>query len=224
MSKPVLLDKNGKNTGKSHDLDSALFGQEPNTHLLYLSKVLQEANQRQGNAHTKTRTEVRGGGAKPWKQKGTGRARAGSNRSPLWRGGGIMHGPRNNVNWSKKMNKKDKALSLISGLIFVNNESRLSIMEELNLEEAKTKHVATIIAEAGFAGKNVLFIVNSANAQLALLKRASKNLVGAKVISTEELNTKDILKADQVIATVAAVSEIEERFEAFAKKEEEVAA
>lgn len=218
MSTPALLDKQGKNTGKSHDLESKIFGLEPNTHLLYLSKVLQEANQRQGTAHTKTRTEVRGGGAKPWKQKGTGRARAGSNRSPLWRGGGIMHGPRNNVNWTKKMNKKDKALSLISAINFVNNASRLSVMEELNIEEAKTKAVAAIIAEAGFAGQNVLFIVNSANAQLALLKRASKNLVGAKVISTEELNVKDILKADQVIATKAAISEIEERFEAFAKE------
>lgn len=211
MANITLFDKKGKKSTKQQDLNADLFGLEVNEHLLYLAKVRQESNCRAGTAHTKTRMEVRGGGAKPWKQKGTGRARAGSSRSPLWRGGGVIFGPRNNVNWTKGMNNKESARAIVSALNLALKEERLVAIEEINLEEAKTKEIAALIKEAAFTG-NTLFVVDAENAQLNLLKRSSRNLVGAKVISTTELNVKDLLKADNVVLTSAAVKEIEERF------------
>lgn len=224
MANIKLFDKNGKESSKTQDINSDLFGLEPNKHLLYLATVRQEANARAGTAHTKTRPAVRGGGAKPWKQKGTGRARAGSSNSPLWRGGGVIFGPRNNVNWTKGMNSKESARAIVSALNLVNKDGRLSAIEELSIEEAKTKSIANIIKVAGLEGKKVLFIADSDNSQLAILKRASKNLVGAKLISTTELNVKDILKADAVIASSKAIAEIEARFADVAESAKQKAA
>jgi large subunit ribosomal protein L4 len=227
MSNIVVFDKKGKKTSKKQDVNAELFGLEVNEHLLYLAKVRQESNARAGTAHTKTRMEVRGGGAKPWRQKGTGRARAGSSRSPLWRGGGVIFGPRNNVNWTKGMNAKETQRALVSALNFLNADGRLSAIEELAINEAKTKEIANILKTAELEGKNVVFVVESENTQTAILKRASKNLVDTKVITTAELNVKDLLKADQVIMTSACFAELEERFSAVlesAKNKEAVAA
>jgi large subunit ribosomal protein L4 len=221
MANITLFDKKGKKSSKNQEINSDLFGLEPNKHLLYLAVVRQEANARAGTAHTKTRPEVRGGGAKPWKQKGTGRARAGSSNSPLWNGGGVIFGPRNNVNWTKGMNKKESARAIVSALNTVNNDSRFFAIEELILDEAKTKAMSNLVQETGFAGKKVLFVADSENNQLALLKRASRNLVNTKVISTTELNVKDILKADVIIASSKAINEIEERFAEVAESAKE---
>ena len=212
MSNIAIFDKKGKKTSKNQDLNADLFGLEVNEHLLYLATIRQNSNARAGTAHTKTRMEVRGGGAKPWRQKGTGRARAGSSRSPLWRGGGIIFGPRNNVNWTKGMNSKESQRALLSAINLLKSEDRLSAIESLSLEEAKTKEIASIVKTAGFEGQNVVFVVEEANTQITLLKRASANLVDTKVLTTKELNVKDLLKADQVFMTSASFAELEERF------------
>lgn len=212
MANITLFDKKGKKSTKTQNINSDLFGLEPNKHLLYLATVRQEANARAGTAHSKTRPEVRGGGAKPWKQKGTGRARAGSSNSPLWNGGGVIFGPRNYTNWTKGMNSKESARAIVSAMNLVNKQGRFSAIEELSLEEAKTKSFAALVKETGFEGKKILFISDSENNQLELLKRASKNLVRSKVISVITMNVKDILKADVVIASSKAIAEIETRF------------
>lgn len=212
MANITLFDKKGKKSTKEQSINDALFGLVPNEHLLYLAKVRQESNARSGTAHSKTRSEVRGGGAKPWKQKGTGRARAGTIRSPLWRGGGVIFGPRNNVNWTKGMNKKESVRALFSALALASQQGKLAAIEDLAVEQAKTKEIARIIIETGCIGKNVLFIAETTNPQLDLLKRATRNLVRAKLISTNELNVKDLLKANQIIASTKALAEIELRF------------
>ncbi len=210
MANLILLTKTGKKSTKDQSINDEIFGQEPNTHLLYLAKVRQESNARAGTAHTKTRTEVRGGGAKPWKQKGTGRARAGSKNSPLWRGGGVIFGPRNYVNWTKGMNRKESALSLVSALSLAVRQERLIAIEELQV--TKTAELAKVVAESGNEGKKVLFVIENNNANQQALAKASANLVGTKLISVAELNVKDLLKADVVILSSKAVTEIEERF------------
>ena len=206
------------------EVSDMIFGNDFNQALVHQVVTAYMAEARQGSRAQKTRTQVRGGGKKPWKQKGTGRARAGSSRSPLWRGGGVIFGPRNNVNWTKGMNSKESARAIVSALNLVNNDGRFSAIEELSIEEAKTKSFANLIKEAGLEGKKVLFVSDSENSQLAVLKRASKNLVGAKVISTTELNVKDILKADTVIASSKAIAEIEERFAEVAESAKQKAA
>lgn len=210
MANLILLTKTGKKSTKDQSINDEIFGQEPNTHLLYLAKVRQESNARAGTAHTKTRTEVRGGGAKPWKQKGTGRARAGSKNSPLWRGGGVIFGPRNYVNWTKGMNRKESALSLVSALSLAVRQERLIAIEDLQV--TKTAELAKVVAESGNEGKKVLFVIENNNANQQTLVKASANLVGTKLISVAELNVKDLLKADVVILSSKAVTEIEERF------------
>jgi large subunit ribosomal protein L4 len=212
MSNIALFDNKGKKTAQNLDLSSDLFGLEPNEHLLYLAKIRQESNARAGSAHTKTRMEVRGGGAKPWKQKGTGRARAGSSNSPLWNGGGVIFGPRNTTNWTKGMNAKESQRAILSAINLQNKNGKLSAIENLNIDEAKTKTIAAIVANAGFEAKKVVFVVEKVSSQVTLLKRAVGNLVDTKVLTTEELNVKDLLKADQVIMTKEAISEIEEKF------------
>ena len=227
MSSITLFDKKGKKSSKNQDINSDLFGLEANEHLLYLASVRQEANARAGTAHTKIRCEVRGGGAKPWRQKGTGRARAGSSRSPLWRGGGVIFGPRNNVNWTKGMNAKESQRAIVSALNLLVKENRLAAIETLSLEEAKTKEIAAIKKQAGLENANVVFVVESENSEITLLKRAVKNLINTKVLTTNELNVKDLLKADQVIIASAAFTELEERFSAVVesnKNKEAVAA
>ena len=212
MSNIPLLDKKGKKSSKSQEINSDLFGLEPNTHLLYLATVRQESNARAGTAHTKIRCEVRGGGAKPWRQKGTGRARAGSSRSPLWRGGGVIFGPRKNVNWTKGMNSKESQRAVVSALNLLVKEDRLAAMEALSIEEAKTKEIVAIKKAAELENKNVVFVVEKAHTQTTLLKRAANNLVDTTVLTTDELNVKDLLKADQVIITKDGFGELEERF------------
>lgn len=212
MATITLLDKQGKKSSKEQSINDALFGLEPNQHLLYLAKLRQESNARAGTAHSKTRTEVRGGGAKPWKQKGTGRARAGSRTSPIWRGGGVIFGPRNNVNWTKGMNKKESARAIVSALNLKQQAGALVAIETLASAEGKTKELAQLIATSGFAGQQVVFVVESSSEELTKLKRAARNLVGATVLETNELNVKDLLKADQVVVSTKALEEIEERF------------
>jgi large subunit ribosomal protein L4 len=210
MAKLTLLTKTGQKSSKEQSISDVVFGQEVNQHLLYLAKVRQESNARGGNAHSKTRPEVRGGGAKPWKQKGTGRARAGSSNSPLWRGGGVIFGPRNYVNWTKGMNRKESALALVSALSLAARQERLQAIE--TIEVTRTSELAKLVNESGNAGKKVLFVIENNNPNHTNLSQAARNLVKSKLISVAELNIKDLLKAENIIISSKAIEQIEERF------------
>lgn len=223
MAEIDVLNKEGKNNGK-FQLSDELFARAPNEHLLYLSVVRQEANARAGTAHTKTRAEVRGGGAKPWKQKGTGRARAGSIRSPLWRGGGVMHGPRATgskthkgalgmgVNWSKDMNVKERGLALLSALITVHNAGNLVVLDDIKVANGKTKELLLLVGKLKLQDKKVLFVVDSSDQASELVLRASRNLVNVKTITDKSLNVKDLLKADKVVFGETALNTTQDRF------------
>lgn len=205
-----LVDSKGKSKGTVEANDS-VFGIEPNEHLLYLASVRQNSNARLGTAHSLTRSEVRGGGAKPWRQKGTGRARAGSIRSPLWKGGGVIFGPRNKANYNKGMNKKERSLALVSGLAA--QVANTSVIESIETT-GKTKELASLVSSLGFEREIVLVVVANDNA--TLVKRAAQNIVNVKAITTDHLNINDLLKATKVVITKDAQSALEERFGAVA--------
>jgi large subunit ribosomal protein L4 len=206
-----LYDKSGTKSGTAKLAD--LFRvYEPNNHLIYLASVLQDANARAGSAHTKTRCEVRGGGAKPWRQKGTGRARAGSSRSPLWRGGGVTHGPRNNVNWTKGMNKKEKLRSLLSAFVQSIKLDKVSVVKDFSVKDGKTKELVSQLESMSFYGKKLLLIADASNSDFILLKRASSNIRDLKLISSESLNVNDMLIASKILVSESAMKQIEERF------------
>lgn len=214
MATLELIDIKGKKKGQVEA--AALFSAEPNTHLIYLAEVLQLANARQGSAHAKTRREVRGGGAKPWKQKGTGRARAGSSTSPLWKGGGVMHGPRasgtfKGRNWTKNMNNKEKILAIVSAIALGVRENRVSVIESLS-DSGKTKDFAATVAEIG-NGSLVLFVAASTDANLDQTRRAARNIINVKLITEQELNVHDLLKAKKIIFTQAALDATQARVE-----------
>jgi len=215
MSSIKLLDKNGKESKNSADFDSSLLSVEPNKHLIYLAAVMQEANQRSAKAKCKTRSEVRGGGAKPWRQKGTGRARAGSSNSPLWRGGGVMFGPTGKENYTKKLTKKASKKAVLSALLQTVNAGNLVAIESFDVKEGKTKEVTQLLANLSLNNLSVLIVVENAANNLELLKRASRNIANVRLINADRLNVLDILKADKVLITNKALKEAEERFSMF---------
>lgn len=166
---------------------------------------LQLASMRQGTHKTKTRAEVSGGGKKPWKQKGTGRARSGSNRSPIWRGGGIVFGvtPRD---YNFKMNKKERVLALKSALSYKLKDKELVIIDNINLDSLKTKEIKTVMANLKLDGKT-LFVTNDDNENLYM---ATRNLGYAYAINADEINVYDIINADKLVLDEAALNKIEE--------------
>lgn len=217
MASVKILDKKGKAGKETINLDG-IFDIEPNTHLLYLAENLQLSNARAGTAHVKSRREVRGGGAKPWRQKGTGRARAGSRTSPLWKGGGVMHGPRatgtfKGVNWTKSMNQKSKIRAILSALNLGIKEGAVSVIPELDIKEGKTKELAAVSANISSTKELVLFIESSESENYKLVVRAASNLPRVKLISEKELNVHDLLKAGQIIFTQAAFDATTQRLE-----------
>lgn len=215
MSSIKLLDKNGKESKNSADFDSSLLSIEPNKHLIYLAAVMQEANQRSAKAKCKTRSEVRGGGAKPWKQKGTGRARAGSSNSPLWRGGGVMFGPTGKENYTKRLNKKASKKAVLSALLQTLNQGNLVAIESLEIKEGKTKEILQTLTTLGLNNLSCLIVVETDAVNLELLKRAARNIANVRLITSDRLNVVDMLKANKVLITNKALKEAEERFQMF---------
>ncbi len=216
MATLELIDSKGKKKGQVEA--ATLFTTEPNTHLIYLAEVLQLSNARQGSAHAKTRREVRGGGAKPWKQKGTGRARAGSSTSPLWKGGGVMHGPRasgtfKGRNWTKNMNNKEKVLAQLSAINKAIIENRVVVIEDLSIASGKTKEVAGIVNAIGGSKSLVLFVVASDDKNFDATRRAARNIINVKLINEKELNVHDLLKAGRIIFTKAALEATQAKIE-----------
>ena len=206
MAECIVKDWQGAEKGKT-ELDLRVAKEETASAVVHRALVRQLANQRQGTACTKTRAEVSGGGRKPWKQKGTGRARAGSNRSPLWRGGGVIFGPKPR-DYSIKMNRKERRLALRTA--FQGRVADLSVVEDfgMNLDRPKTKDMLAAFSRWGVvAGAKVLVILadRDENAYLSL-----RNVAGVKVITSGNLNMFDLLNVDQIVATASAIDSIKE--------------
>ena len=185
------------------ELSEAVFGAEVNEAVLYDVVRMQMASKRLGTASTKRRQEVRGGGKKPWRQKGTGRARAGTTRSPLWRGGGIVFGPLPR-SYAYKVPKKVKKLALVSALSMKVKEGRLLILKDFPMGEIKTKKFKEIIDRFGL--KKVLIVVDKTD---TVLEKSSRNVQGIKLIRSEGINVYDLLNYDHVILFEPSVKIIE---------------
>ena len=183
------------------ELDKKTFSGEVNPHLLYEVVKMQLASRRRGTASTKNRSHVRGGGTKPWRQKGTGRARAGTIRSPLWTGGGVVFGPLPR-NYSYRVNKKAKKAALRSALSAKLKENKLFILDNFNLKEINTKSFVTILGALAIDGA---LIIDDANINL---EKSARNVLGIKVLRPEGLNVYDILKYDSLIITQPCLEKI----------------
>jgi len=182
-----------------------LFGSDVNSHLLHSAVVNQLANKRAGTASTKTKGLVSGGGKKPWKQKGTGRARAGSSRSPLWRHGGTVFGPMPR-DYSYSIPKKEKRAALAAALTAKVGENKLIILDKLSLAEPKTKQMAELLQKLGVS-ESALVLIAAANRNVAL---ASRNVPNVKVLRMENINVYDLLKYRYLITTQDSISAMQE--------------
>ena len=206
MSKEILNTK-GKALGEI-SLDEKVFGIEPNIHVMHLALRRQLNNARQGNACTKTRAEVRGGGRKPWKQKGTGRARAGSLRSPLFAGGGVSFGPKPR-SYAFDMPQKARQLALRSALS-ARIEQTIIVKDFSEIKDAKTKLMVKALSALKAEGK-ILIIADLKAAENSNLELAARNIPTVKLLLPTNLNVKDLLEADTLIITESAINEITER-------------
>ena len=203
MSKVSVYNMKGSEVGEI-ELNDAVFGVEVNEHLVHLAVVSQLANKRQGTQSAKTRSEVSGGGKKPWKQKGTGHARQGSTRSPQWTGGGIVFAPKPR-DYSIKLNKKEKQLALKSALTSRVQENKFIIVDEIKLDSIKTKNFAEALNSLNV--KKALVVLNENDQNVVL---SAKNIPTVKTALTNTINVFDILKYDTIVIDKAAVATIEE--------------
>ena len=204
MNKLSVLNIKGEKVGDI-TLNENVWGIEPNDAVLYDALTLARNNARQGTADTKTRSEVSGGGKKPWRQKGTGRARQGSTRAPHWIKGGIVFGPHPR-SYAKKMNRKERRLALKSALSYKVIESEMIVVDNFDLETGKTKD-AKIALNNLKANKKVLLVVDELNDNVIL---ATRNLNNVVLLEASEINTYDVIAADNMIITEKAVKAIEE--------------
>lgn len=204
MPKVQVVNMQGSPVGEI-ELNEYVFGIEPNTHVLHSAVVLQLASQRRGTHSTLLRGEVRGGGRKPWRQKGTGRARAGSIRSPLFRGGAVLFGPKPR-DYSFSLPKKVRRLALRSALSSKVNEQKLIVLEDLSLNEAKTREIVKVL-KALQADKKALIVTDELN---DTVERSARNIDGVKATQVEGMNVYDLLHHDVVVMTKAAVAKTEE--------------
>lgn len=204
MPNIAVLDMAGNNVGEI-TLSDAIFGIEPNAVVMHMAVVNYLANQRQGTQSTLTRTEVSGGGKKPWRQKGTGHARQGSTRAPQWRHGGIVHAPKPR-DYSYSLNKKVRRLALLSALSDKVLGGNLIVLDELKLDTYKTKTVADCLKAIG-AGKKALIVLEDNN---AFAVKSISNIKGAKSAQVNTINTYDIINADTLVIVKGAVAKLEE--------------
>ena len=203
--KTEIYNVKGEKT-KKLELSEEFFSVEWNPNLVHEAVVAQMANSRQGSAHTKDRGDVSGGGKKPWRQKGTGRARHGSNRSPIWRGGGVTFGPRNDKDYGKKINKKAKKKALFSAVSKKLTEGEVKIIDSSVFKSKKTKEVELFLKNFFKEDKiSVLFVTTSKNKDFYL---AARNIFGVSAISPLSLNVVDVLKYKNIFIDKDAVPEI----------------
>ncbi|MFA6194207.1 MAG: 50S ribosomal protein L4 [Patescibacteria group bacterium] len=199
---------------KDLELSAKIFGIKPNNELLHQAVIAQQANARQVLAHTKDRSEVSGGGKKPWKQKGTGRARVGSSRSPIWIGGGVTFGPRKDRNFKQKINQKMKQKAMFMALSDKALTSTLVVLDSLDFNEYKTKDFNTMLTAMekkvlANDRRDVLIINDSKNEKT---QYSGRNLKGVKIINLENINLLDILNYKNLLVTENAVKTLTDRY------------
>ena len=204
MSKLSVINTKGEKV-KDITLNADVWGIVPNDAVLYDAIRLTRNSLRQGTHETKTRSEVSGGGIKPWRQKGTGRARAGSTRSPLWRHGGVAFGPHMR-SYAIKMNRKERRLALKSALSYKASDKKLIVIDNFNIESSKTSDAKKVL-NALTNEKNILVVVNELNDNTIL---ATRNLGNVILLEASEINTYDVVAADVMIIEEAATKKIEE--------------
>ena len=203
MAKVSVYNMEGKEV-ESIDLNDAVFGVEVNEHLVHMAVVQQLANNRQGTQKAKTRSEVSGGGRKPWRQKGTGHARQGSTRAPQWTGGGVVFAPVP-IDYSFKMNKKEKRAALKSALTSRVQENKLIVIDELKFDEIKTKNFKAVMDNLKV---NKAYVVLNENDEKVV--KSARNLPNVQTALTNTINVYDVMKGGTVILTKDAVKTIEE--------------
>ena len=203
MANVAVYNMEGKEVG-SLELNDAIFGVEVNEHLVHMAVLQQLANNRQGTQKAKTRSEVSGGGRKPWRQKGTGHARQGSTRAPQWTHGGVVFAPVPR-DYSFKLNKKEKRAALKSALTSRVNESKFVVVDELKLDEIKTKKFVEVMNN--LKASKALVVLDGENKTVVL---SGRNIPTVKVTATNEINTYDVLKYETLVVTKAAVEKLEE--------------
>ena len=203
MAKVAVYNMEGKEVDKI-ELNDSIFGVEVNEHLVHMAVLQQLANNRQGTQKAKTRSEVRGGGRKPWRQKGTGHARQGSTRSPQWTGGGVVFAPTPR-DYSFKLNKKEKRAALKSALTSRVVENKFVVVDDLKLDEIKTKKFVEVLKNLNV--EKALVVLNDMDEKVIA---SAANIPTVKTTQTNELNVFDVLKYDTVVVTKAAVATIEE--------------
>ena len=203
MANVSVFNMEGNEVG-TLELNDAVFGVEVNEHLVHMAVVSQLANKRQGTQKAKTRSEVSGGGRKPWRQKGTGHARQGSTRAPQWTGGGVVFAPTPR-DYSFKLNKKERRAALKSALTSRVEEKKFIVVDEINFDEIKTKKFQDVLNNLSVSKALVVLEDGNKNAELS-----ARNIADVKTAKTNTINVYDILKYNTVIATKAAVQAIEE--------------
>lgn len=204
MPKVTLFNQAGSQVGDI-ELNDSIFGIEPNNHVLFEAIIMQRASLRQGNHKVKNRSEVAGGGRKPWKQKGTGRARQGSIRSPQWRGGGIVFGPTPR-SYSYKLPKKVRRLAIKSALSAKALEENILVLESLSFEAPKTKEFVAVLSNLS-VGTKALVVTDVLDEKIAL---SARNIPGVTVVAADGLNVLDVVSHNKLILTKSAVEKVEE--------------
>ncbi|MBA2873119.1 large subunit ribosomal protein L4 [Anoxybacillus calidus] len=204
MPKVALYNQNGATIGEI-ELNDSVFGIEPNKHVLFEAVIMQRASLRQGTHKTKNRAEVSGGGRKPWRQKGTGRARQGSIRSPQWRGGGTVFGPVPR-SYSYKLPKKVRRLAIKSALSSKVLENNIIVLDNLTLEAPKTKEMVNILNNLS-VDRKALIVTADVNENITL---SARNIPGVTVVTANGINVLDVLNHDKLVITKAAVEKVEE--------------
>jgi large subunit ribosomal protein L4 len=208
MVKVPLYNQNGEMI-KEIELPKEIFEVKINPNFLHQVVVSQMSNRRQGTAHTKTRAEVSGGGRKPWPQKGLGLARHGSIRSPIWKGGGVAHGPRKEKNYKKKIPKKMRRKALFMALSSKAKDNELILLEDLKVEKGKTKEMAKILENLKIKGKSTLVALPSLDKKVIL---AARNIPKVSIIQAKDLNALDVLNSKYLLMPLESIEVIKKTF------------
>ena len=206
MSKVEMLNNHGEKV-KDIKINDKVFGIEPNDAVLHNAIILASANSRQASASTRNRSEVSGGGRKPWRQKGTGNARQGSIRAPQWRGGGVVFGPTPNRNYSKKQNKKERRLAILSALSYKAMDKELIVVDNIHFETNKTKEMVQLLTNLNIKNNKVLVVVEELEENVCL---SARNLANVKLVTYREVNAYDLVSADNMVITEGALTKLEE--------------
>lgn len=208
-----ILDNKGKAV-EQIELSDTIFGIKPNQTVLQQYVRVFRGNQRQGTASSKTRAEVSGSGAKPWRQKGTGRARVGEKRNPVWRGGGISHGPKPK-DWTRKLNKKVRQLALASALSLKASGKDLGVFKDFNMKKANTKDLKNILEIGNMLGRRTLLVLDTNDMNV---RNSASNLPGVETALVSNVNAYEVLLANKVVFSKDSISMLQDRFGVSAKK------